>query len=216
MNTASYSICFSPKVVRARQKQSWTLCLSSLHLLFLGSNLIALSNSAVLRLLLLLFLKKLPYFYLPEHMDCSQKSEGLGWGGWCLERIMLLIICSLSSVKYTCRVVPRKPILNIRLGSKVGQKVRENNQELPVAFAPGISEETRTKGCFWDPVWQQEGLLGTRRSPNGKVHVIMSLPVLPGEDSGGRSYTPSSLGTSFVLLFSLKTSFKLFLSGLSH
>lgn len=139
---------------------------------------------------------------------------GLGWGGCyapkrpirCL-KIMLLIIFSLSSVKYTCYVVSRKPIPNIRLSSKVGQKVRsgENYQELPVAFAPGISGGTRIRGCA----------LGPGGAPTGKC---MS-PVTPSPsrgDSGGRRYTPSSLGTSFVLLFSLKTSFKLFLSGLSH
>lgn len=65
MNT-NFCFLFFPKVVRARQ---------GFYLFSLGFDLTTLSNRAVLERL---FLKKVSYFHLAAHTDCSQKSQG--WG----------------------------------------------------------------------------------------------------------------------------------------
>lgn len=98
------------------------------------------------------------------------------------------------------------PILKLRLTAKLARKSRAGS---------------KNRNYQWHCLWNlgrdksQEMCPGPGGAMTGKC---MSLchSHFPGEDSGGRSYTPRSLGTSFVLLFSLKTSFKLFLSGLPH
>lgn len=67
--------------------------------------------------------------------------------------------------------MPRERIPKLRLSSKVGQKVRsgENNQELPVALHLKFREGQESRD-----------LPGTRRIPNRKVHVMVSLPVPRG------------------------------------
>lgn len=113
--------------------------------------------------------KKVPYFYLAEHTGLGRR-----WGG-CdapqrpirCSKHMLLTIFSLSSVKYTCMCRPRKPILKLRISSKVGQKVRsgENIPELLVALHLEFREGEESRDGSW-----------ARRSPNRKVHVLVSLP----------------------------------------
>lgn len=193
-----FGIFFPPKVVRTRQ-QSLILWLFSFHLFLLDP----VGWPWLTVLFWSCWYKGKCLIFVWQHTQTAARVCRVGMQGchvpeslWDALNIMLLISFSLSSIKYICMCNTPKANSETELAAQLARK-----------WGGGKTSKNYQWQCSWNLRRDRDpGMCLAEEAPSRKVrcHGVTVWLLCPREDSGGRSRIPSSLGTSFVLLFSPK------------